>query len=242
MERHSYTFITLIIDSDDPIYVINRRVWRAYMNSDPRILCLFLRNDPTCPAEGRLDLSSNTLFVQGTENLIPGILNKTIAGFEYCLRNFTFDYIIRTNISSFYVLPNLHKYVLPTLPRNNYYAGFQGRDRQDIPFASGAGFFVSPDIVRLLVDQRAHLSAIILDDLSIGHYLHTQGIPVLHLQRFDFTNETNISESHDVARIEEAIHCNTYHFRIKNMHDRSRFDQHYMRLLLNVYYNIELPQ
>lgn len=236
MERPSYDVVALIIDSEDPVYAVGRNTWRAYMNLDSRILCLFLRSSPECPAEGRLDLSSNTLFVQGTESLIPGILEKTLAGFDYCLRNFTFQYILRTNISSFYVFPLVRQLVLPSLPRSGCYAGVQGYDGG--PFASGAGFFVSPDVATLLLERRQSLSSTLLDDLAIGRFLQSSGVPVFPLQRFNFIHERDTYN--DAQRLAEAARCNTYHFRVKNEYNRAHFDPHYMRLLLQTYYSLSL--
>lgn len=40
--------------------------------------------------------------------MIPGILNKTVKGLEFLQPCFSdFDYILRTNLSSFYVFPKL---------------------------------------------------------------------------------------------------------------------------------------
>lgn len=206
------------------------------MNLDPHILCLFLRSSRDCPVEGRLDFSSNTLFVQGTESLIPGILEKTLAGFDYCLRNFTFQYILRTNISSFFVFPLVRQLVLPSLPRTGCYAGVQGYDGG--PFASGAGFYISPDIAHLLIERRTSLSITLCDDLAIGRFLQTQGISVYPLRRFDFIHERNTNS--DTERLADAASHTTYHFRINNTYDRIYFDSHYIRLLLQTYYGLSL--
>jgi hypothetical protein len=236
MEQPAYTLIVLIIDSDDPAYIVSRNTWRQYMNSDDRILCLFLRNDPACPSDAHIDLSSNTLTFRGTESLIPGILDKTIAAFEYCRQHFTFDYILRTNISSFYVFPLLKSHVLPTLPHSRCYAGVRGYD--GTPFASGAGFFISPDIASLLVDRRSELSRVI-DDIAIGRFIHSHSIPVHPLSRYDFVHDKDINN--DTEKLIIAAAHNTYHFRVKNEIDRMRFDPHYMRLLLKTYYCLEVP-
>ena len=236
MERPFYKLVILIIDSDDPVYIIHRNAWRCYMNSDPEILALFIRNDPMCE-EPTLDLSANTLKFKGTESLVPGILNKTLDGFNFCLRHFSFDHILRTNISSFFVFPLLKEHVLSALPRIGCYAGPPAVT--PVPFASGAGFFISPDIANILVSNRDKSPAHLPDDVAIGYFLNTLQIPIYPLQRFDFTFD---SDTHnDAEKLAAAAGMHTHTFRVKNQYDRMRFDDHYMRLLLKTYYCLEIP-
>lgn len=235
MERPFYKLIILIIDSDDPVYSVHRATWRAYMNSDPEILSLFIRYNPAHDGPN-IDLSTNTLTFKGTESYVPGVLYKTLDAFDYCLQHFTFDHILRTNISSFFVFPLLKECVLSTLPRIGCYAGVRGVDI--VPFGSGAGFIISPDIVNLLVLNRDKPPAHIPDDVAIGHFLQSLRIPITLLQRFNFTFDRDTL--HDNEKIVEATRLQTYHFRVKNEYERMRFDNHYMRLLLKTYYGIEL--
>jgi hypothetical protein len=235
MERPFYKLIILIIDNDNPVYIVHRNTWRHYMNSDPEILTLFLRNDPICE-EPTLDLSANTLTFKGAESYIPGILFKTLDGFNFCLQHFSFDHILRTNISSFFVFPLLKERVLSTLPRIGCYAG--PPLVISVPFASGAGFFISPDIANLLVSNRDKSPEHLPDDVAIGYFLNTLQIPICPLQRFDFTFDRDTEN--DTAKLAAAAAQHTYNFRVKNEYDRLRFDDHYMRLLLKTYYGIEM--
>ncbi len=235
MERPFYKLIILIIDSDNPVYAIHRATWRQYMNSDPEILSLFLRCSPTCE-QPQLDMSTNTLTFKGIESLVPGILQKTLDGFDYCLQHFSFEHILRTNISSFFVFPILKQYALSNLPRIGCYAGVRGYDQ--VLFASGAGFIISPDIVNILLLNRDKTPTLLPDDVAIAHFLNSLRIPIRSLQRFDFTFEKSTDQ--DAEKLAAAASCNTYHFRIKNVYNRAQFDNHYMRLLLRTYYGIEL--
>jgi hypothetical protein len=69
-----------------------------------------------------------------------------------------FDYIIRTNLSSFYVFSRLFKF-LTTLPTEKCYCGVQGQE-DNWTFASGSGFILSPDLVKLLVQHKNQLYSV----------------------------------------------------------------------------------
>jgi hypothetical protein len=205
------------------------------MESDPEIYCLFLRQ--AAVAQPQLDEATRTLTFPGEECLLPGVLEKTLKGFGFALANYTFDFLLRTNISSFFVFPLL-KGVLATLPCIGCYAGAQGFDK--VPFASGAGMILSPDVAQLLVQNTAALNHGLIDDLAIATFLHNLRFQIFPLRRFDFVYERDTNE--DASKVVQAISQNTYHFRIKNMYDRARFASHYMRLLLRVYYGLEVHE
>jgi hypothetical protein len=203
------------------------------MESDPEIYCLFLRQ--AAVSQPQLDEASRTLTFPGEECLLPGVLEKTLKGFGFVLANYTFDFLLRTNISSFFVFPLL-KGVLATLPRIGCYAGVQGHAA--FPFISGAGMCLSSDVVLLLSQNRDALNGMILDDLSIAQFLNSLHYKQIPLRRFDFVYERDTSQ--DSVAIAAAQAQQTYHFRIKNMYDRERFDAHYMKLLLKTYYGLEV--
>lgn len=71
------------------------------MHSDLKnIRTLFIQNrTASAPREDTL------YFPEYTESLIPGILQKTVSAFEHVLKTEDFDFVLRTNLSSFYVFP-----------------------------------------------------------------------------------------------------------------------------------------
>ena len=40
------------------------------------------------------------IYIKGEETFIPGILEKTLLAIKISSKNFTYDYIVRTNIST----------------------------------------------------------------------------------------------------------------------------------------------
>ena len=72
----------------------------------------YVRADPEC-SEPVLNESNRMLVVPGTESWCPGILKKTMAGFRFfsssaCAMNFDFDYVVRTNASTFIDMEGLY--------------------------------------------------------------------------------------------------------------------------------------
>ena len=160
----------LVISSDtEPVYVEHRKVWSSYMNSNPQIECYFIQY-----RDGPQGIEGNTFWLTGTESF-PGILTKTLDSLEYFLNN-DYDFIVRTNMSSLWNFDVLLKY-LETLPHKNVYNGIIG-NHNGIPFVSGSGFILSPDVATILLENRQIAESVrIMDDVDIGYTLHKLDVP-----------------------------------------------------------------
>jgi hypothetical protein len=108
---------------------------------------------------------------------------------QICNDLFTYDYILRTNLSSFYHIPRLLDFLM-TQPKSNYVAARQTLFREGVSFISGAGFIVSKDIVASLLDLMYHPNVFtedliyLPDDVAIStllnRYIHidkTEDVP-----------------------------------------------------------------
>jgi hypothetical protein len=206
-----YKFIILIIDSDsDPIYDSFREIIRKYMNTYPNdIKTLFIRRSPHIH---EATIVGDTLYTHGVENFIPGIFEKTIHSMDFCLKNYSFDFLIRTNMSSFW---NYHclleKY--ETFPRSRFVCASIGV-HDNIKFPSGCGHILSRDVVECCVMNYHNVNRYrYLDDVVIGSILQLGNIPITVGDRFDFTSSTN----KEVAKqdIINSNHSTHYHYRVK---------------------------
>ena len=184
--------LMLIISSDtERVYAEHRKIWSSYMNSNPYIECYFIQY-----REGPQGIEGNTFWLTGTESF-SGILTKTLDSLEYFLKN-DYDFIVRTNLSSVWNFNLLLKH-LKTLPRENVYNGFIG-NHNGIPFVSGSGFIVSPDVATILLKNRKLAeNSTELDDVTIGYILHKLGI------------NTTLGYRNDTCMYNK----NTYHYRCK---------------------------
>jgi len=95
----------LIIASRNELYDKIKDYWRLIIDKKyDNIDFYFLYNDPNI--ENEHIVAGNNIFFQEKETRIPGIFNKTISAFTICNYN-NYDYIIRTNLSTFFYIPGL---------------------------------------------------------------------------------------------------------------------------------------
>lgn len=148
------------------------------------------------------------------------LLNRTIEAFEFLNINFNYDFILRTNISSYFNLDLLYEKIL-TLPKDNLYAGYHTYHNGSL-FASGAGYIISKDVLKYIISNKNSIDFGLCysgpaewpdyDDVTIGKLL--SHIPIIHLDRIDYTTPEQISTI-------ETTYQGHYHYRCKNWPDRS---------------------
>lgn len=216
--------LVLIIASDGvPAYLELQKIWKSYMHRDPEHFeVYFIRGNPDLAAA--YEIKGDDLFVKTEESYQPGITNKTILSIEALLpRIKEFDYVLRTNLSSFYVFPRLLDFVA-ALPRRRCYCGVQ----QHIPegwlpkfglinFVSGAGIVLSSDLAEMLVKQKQELlqhSVELPDDVLIGYFFQNNKIFSMPASRTDFpTKELWLQEKGNISQT-------AFHFRAKNNYNK----------------------
>lgn len=203
--------LMLIISSDtDPVYAEHRKVWSSYMNSSPDIDSYFIQYH-----DGPQELDGNIFWLTGKESF-KGIIAKTIDSLDYFLKQKEYDYVVRTNMSSFWNFKALLSH-LDTLPKERVYSAIIG-NHNGIPFASGSGFIMSQDVAKLLVDNRKIAESVgIIDDVDIGYTMRELGIPILAGRRTDFYSmNMYLSHKYDPT---------AYHYRIKWNDPRKRHEE-----------------
>jgi hypothetical protein len=95
---------------------------------------------------------------------------KTLEAFEYVLKHFEFDYLLRTNQSSYI---NKERYIkwLEDKPKENFYSGLVGKN-QGKTFVSGAAMTFSKDLIENLVSRKNDLPPNTVDDVAIAQMLN----------------------------------------------------------------------
>lgn len=81
-------------DEYDEMYKITRKYYSRFSN----VKTIYYRFNPDIHSE--YELIDDVLNIKGKETYVPGILDKTVKAFEYANKNFTFDYLVRSNIST----------------------------------------------------------------------------------------------------------------------------------------------
>jgi hypothetical protein len=174
------------------------RGWRHHADA-PRLLVLVLacraapypemvetikRTWAAAPPEGVEVLfyyGGDELRVSGTDVYLPveddlaHVGHKTIAAFEYALSHCEFDLVFRANCATYVDLPNLQRFARVHAKPAGFYAG-KGGSHDSINFAAGSGYFLSRDLVELVVRERASWDHGHLDDVALGKLLHEHGV------------------------------------------------------------------
>lgn len=104
-----------------------------------------------------------------------------------------YDYVFRTNLSSYIDKRMLHEY-LSDKPREKYYSGFIGHIDKNIfgqvvdliEYASGSGIVLSKDLVDILLKNKNKMdNDSLIDDVAVGQLLNKNGIYPYFLNRID---------------------------------------------------------
>lgn len=216
-KKRDLKILVLIIASDQiPLFQEFQKTWRAYMHEDPEhVEAYFIKGDPTL--DSSYAIRGDTIWTRTEEGYVPesaGILNKTILSMKALLpRIRKFDYVLRANLSSFFVFPRLLKF-LQKLPPIRCYSG--SGTGEDSVVASGSGFILSPDLVELLVAHRKKFlnNATMPDDVLIGFFLRDRRIKLRTFPRLD------ILAMDDWLLLRDHMPSDVFHFRAR-VTDRS---------------------
>jgi hypothetical protein len=151
----------------------------------------------------RLEQRGRHLYLPVTDALPAG--RKTIACFEHVLASHDFDLIFRTNASSYVDLPNLRAFADEHALGEGFYCGRRGMFGE-LPFASGAGYFLSRDLVRLAVERGQELDAALPDDIALAALLREAGVEVMDAPRVGYASARDVG---DVDTSQFLFRCKT---------------------------------
>lgn len=239
--------LILIIASDgNEAYLELQKIWRTYMHNDPQHFdVFFIRGNPELATP--YEIKGDNLFVKTEENYTPGIINKTVLSMEALLpRLKDYDYVIRTNLSSFYVFPRLLVF-LNTLPKQKCYCGVPLYIPADwypkfghINFVSGAGIILSSDLAEMLAREKEEIFKFnmeLADDVLIGWFFQKKMINLIIAGRNDYHTKADWIES------KGNISKESFHFRAKHnpsfrLPEENFADEIYIdHELLNMFYS-----
>jgi hypothetical protein len=193
-----------------PLYEGCLKTWNSINTDKVQTVCYFGDSEKNIQDGIFLRLSSPDSYA--------GVSLKTIDFFKFALQNFEFDYLFRTNISSYVNKKNLYQW-LSDKPRNNFYSGVIGNYMGRINFASGSGFTLSKDLVVDLCKNSHKLNYGLIDDVMIGEYMMNK-ISIYPAPRIDFTHPSQVI----------SFDLNNFHFRCKCEYNR-KMDSEVMRAI-----------
>jgi len=217
--------LVLILASNSEDFNQFEELWRKYMKIDSDFECYFIKADPTIT--NTTEERDNTIFVKTLE-LYENIFYKSQQALKYFENRISeFNYIFRTNLSSFIVFSK-YKNWLHTLPTYGVYNGSILWCSKHI-YASGCGFTITPDIAKLFIESDK--KQILLDDITYGIICKENNIQVSSapLNNINFNNlesELNNFDSYECM----------FHYRLKS--ETRNNDITLYKMLLGMYYYI----
>lgn len=216
--------LVLVIYSNDlPVYENNLKGWRLYSKSNPSFDVYFMIHSKEVD---KPELRDDILYLPGEENFatMPFKFTKSLEYFNYQ----KYDFVLRPNMSSFYVFHNLLP-VLEALPKENLLAGECWGN-----FISGAGMIFSRDVCEILATygEAIHkFKPFEGDDIRISQYLHFfHEIPYTQTQpkRYDVVDGENGTE--------EKIPSDVFHIRVKQLPEKRCLEYDIMYNLYKRFY------
>ncbi len=134
---------------------------------------------------------------------------KTRMVVEYLLKNYDFDFLYRTNVSSYIDLAGLLKFVQNLDTKTEVYMGVIGKEKH-ISFASGSGYLISRPTLEKFARHFKSWDHFQIDDVALGKIakLHMK-IEPLPMRRTDIINVVTCTK-------EMVTESNTFHFRCKS--------------------------
>lgn len=152
--------------------------------------------------EDKYDRESNILYLKSDDTL-NGTYHKTINAFKFVDNNFNYDYIVRTNTSTYINVEAILQFLASS---NNYYEYIIGPKlcinniNYSTPFIGGHFVIFGRDIINILINNKIEIRCGI-DDIVIGymlgkifkteytnHLLHVDG---LNIMCDDYLNKLN---------------------------------------------------
>ena len=229
--------IMLVIASYDNIYCDIIETWKTYMKrvNNVKVYLLHCRSD--LDEQMIVDDDEGIIFYNCEESLAPGIYLKTIHSMDYCHKKYKYDYLIRTNLSSFYNIPRLLEY-LDKQPKKNFAAGGSIHNiSHNVQFICGAGIIISNDLVEKMLKSALQDNAVndILyypDDVLLSYLMN------LHISPKTYTDVPRVDVHEKLTNEKiELLSKEYFHFRNRNDNTNRVLDSQNIQLLANYFYN-----
>lgn len=237
-----YKIIFLILDSDnESVYEYNRHIWRQYMNTNPDILCMFIKYDNHIQEEVNYMRDVNTLYIKGEEKYeCKAIYMKTVIALKYIDANFHYKYVVRTNLSSFWNFENLQEY-LDQRQHGKYLMGWLVNNKTDCdnPYISGTGIIIPNNLVPLIFN---HIEPkYCMDDIEISEFYRSQKIDIICARRklhnfvckFEFRSKDEINSHFEKMKDQKIVY-----YRVKSTINREENDKYCLDKLITKCYHL----
>lgn len=206
--------VVIIACDTEPFYKTHRREWRRYMNAHPNIRSYFIRHSPSLK-EPCMETQTQTLWLPGNECGFA-IYDKTARALQVLLAMPEYsgvEYIVRTNMSSFYIWDRLYRHLMEVARRERWVHGRIVQQSDGVPYPSGCGMVFSRDIADLWMTAPCPEKTRLADDWAFGYMLQRHGIPIVPAECFMLPDEDTLV--HFRQRILGLLPPDAFHVRLR---------------------------
>lgn len=137
-----------------PMYSVFKDVWEQYCNCEPLIKTVFVYGGGI---KEFIPRRHDWIYEDIYENNHPGMITKTLRAFEDIEATYDYDFIVRTNLSTFWDYPKLLER-LNTLPIDNCLCGTPVRmhdaEKNLLEYIAGYDLIISRNIVQELIAHK----------------------------------------------------------------------------------------
>jgi hypothetical protein len=237
-QPHYKCIFLIISSSNEPCYAEMKKIiplfYSSYIDKIKYFFIEYTDLQPNVTENSDVVEKDDHLFIYGKESYVPGIYIKTLRSIEHINTNYKYDFIIRTNLSSFWNMNNAVS-LLNILPTNNFACGyiFQG-------FMSGTCILMSRDVGNTLYSNP--IDSDLNDDVLISRVLLSFNVPLYDIEMFKWgyliPPTHYLPKNCRFVNIDEPNIEDILLFRIKNA-DRNT-DVCYFKILMRKIYGIQL--
>lgn len=176
----------------------------------------------------------------------PVFIKKTIEAMKIIQSKVTYDFFIRTNLTTFWDFKKLHIH-LNELPTSNCYSGdgpLPGYNSSGY-YLSGTDTIVTPEMIESIITNEDLVDFQLVEDAAMGKYFNgILRVPMLpnRICFFEDIASTNEYEYNKIInRINNAIIENKDHYRVKTFsNNREEIDLFIYKHLLKIIYEINI--
>ena len=177
-------YVNLVLYSENEEYNQMKEITQQYYKKFENVKTIYYKFDNNIVDKYRME--GNVLKIKGTENYLPGILEKSIKAMEYVAKNENeFDYLVRSNISTIVDFGLLDKElkknpieyggglinILQMIDKNG---GIVDDTYFGLEYVSGTAIIFSKKILEQLVNKKNKLNYKIIDDVAIGLFMRDE--------------------------------------------------------------------
>lgn len=224
--------VVLSVNSGD-LYPRFKKLWKLYDKIHPNIDVFYsygrVENPMMKDSHDFIydDIAEQTSIHEGSV-VFQNMLQKTLRTYRWIVDQGIYDYVIRTNLSTFWNLEKCYQRV-SLLPRERVFRG-SFRTFHKLPreggyitgtYVSGTDQVISIDLVKGLVDNSGDVLKMgLTEDWSVSEYVRTVlGVkPVYDQSQFRIEH---LKTAFELYKYKPKIPIEGYdHYRIKNVHNR----------------------